>query len=145
MVKMIGAKEDREMKKIIIAMAAFAAAFTMASCNKELVEPENNPTEGNCIITASTESTLTKTSLEGDDTEGYEVVWSEGDSFKIGDNIFTLTAGEGTTNGTFEGTAPLDGTYDVYYKVVGDENHEDYLPTDPVPAALRRMRTSTPS
>ena len=103
------------MKKIIIAMAAIAAAFTMASCNKQLVEPENNPIDGNCIITASTESSLTKTALKGDDEKGYEVVWSEGDSFKIGDNTFTLTAGEGTTNGSFEGTAPLDGTYDVYY------------------------------
>ena len=103
------------MKKIIIAMAAIAAAFTMASCNKELVEPENNPTQGNCIITASTESNLTKTSLSGDDTNGYEVVWSEGDSFVIGGNTFTLTAGEGTINGTFEGNAPADNKYTVYY------------------------------
>ena len=50
----------------------------MASCNKEqLIEPEKNaaPIEGNCIVTASTENNLTKTSLEGDDENGYDVVW----------------------------------------------------------------------
>lgn len=95
------------MKKIIIAMAAIAAAFTTASCSKEqLAEAENNPTEGNCIITASTESNLTKTSLEGDDENGYEVVWSEGDTFKLGGNTFTLINGAGTTSGTFQGNVP---------------------------------------
>lgn len=110
------------MKKIIIAMAAIAAAFTMASCNKELAEPKNNPAEGNCIITASTESSLTKTSLDGNDKDGYNVVWSEGDSFVIGDKTFTLTAGEGTTNGTFKGDAPADNEYKVYYPSSYDGN-----------------------
>lgn len=104
------------MKKIIITMAAIAAAFTIASCNKELVETENNPTEGNCIITASTESNITKTSLSGDDTKGYDVVWSEGDSFKIGEETFTLIEGEGTTAGKFQGTLPEgDGPFTAYY------------------------------
>ena len=77
---MIGSKEGRTMKKIIITLAAVAAAFTMASCNKEqLVEQGENTALGNCIITASTESNLTKTSLYGNDTDGYEVVWSEGE------------------------------------------------------------------
>lgn len=103
------------MKKIIIILAAIATVFTMASCNKDFVEPGNNIPEGNCIITASTESSLTKTTLSGDDASGYEVVWSEDDSFKIGGNTFSLTDGVNTTSGTFEGTAPADGTYTVYY------------------------------
>lgn len=107
------------MKKIIIAMAAIAAAFTMASCNKEqLVEPEKDitPTEGNCIITASTESSLTKTSLMGNDTDGYEVVWSEGDTFKLRGETFTLIKGAGTTSGTFQGNAPaMNGTHTAFY------------------------------
>ena len=111
----IGSKEDNAMKKIIIILAAIATVFTMASCNKDLVEPGNNIPEGNCIITASTESSLTKTTLSGDDASGYEVVWSEDDSFKIGGNTFSLTDGVNTTSGTFEGTAPADGTYTVYY------------------------------
>ena len=95
------------MKKIIIAMAALAAVFTMASCNKEqLVEQEENTALGNCIITASTENNLTKTSLEGDDENGYEVVWSEDDTFNLGGNTFTLIDGAGTTSGTFQGNVP---------------------------------------
>lgn len=115
--KMTGSKEDGDMKKTIMAMAAIAAAFTMASCNKEqLAESEGTPVVGNDIITAYTESTLTKTSLDGDDTNGYDVVWSEGDKIKIGDNEFTLIEGSGTANGKFQGNLPTeDCTYTVYY------------------------------
>ena len=113
------------MKRIIVAMAAIVAAFTMASCNKELVEPENNPTEGNCIITASTESNLTKTSLDGDDTNGYDVVWSEDDQIKLGGNTFTLIEGANTTTGKFQGTLPEgDGPFDAYYPA--DYNGTDW-------------------
>lgn len=102
------------MKKIII--AAMAAAFTMISCNKEqLVESGNNTTGDECIITAYTEDNLTKTSLSGDDSKGYDVVWSKGDKISIGDNIFELTEGEGTTKGKFRGTLPADGTYTAHY------------------------------
>lgn len=107
------------MKKIIIAMAAIAAAFTMASCNKEqLVEQEEDSTviEGNCIIIASTESSLTKTSLSGNDTDGYEVFWSEDDTFNLGGNTFTLIDGAGTTSGTFQGNVPgINGWKNAYY------------------------------
>ena len=107
------------MKKIIIAMAAIAAAFTMASCNKEqLIEPEKNaaPIEGNCIVTASTENNLTKTSLEGDDENGYDVVWSDGDTFILSGNTFTLTKGAGTASGTFQGNVPaMNAWHTAYY------------------------------
>lgn len=73
------------MKKFIIAMAAIVAAFTMASCNKELVNSNENPTVGKSVITASIENDLTKAFLEGDDTKGYEVYWSEGDKFVVFD------------------------------------------------------------
>ncbi len=100
------------MKKIIMAMAAVAAAFTMASCNKEpFVEQEENTALGNCIITASTENNLTKTSLEGDDENGYEVVWSEGDTFKLRGETFTLIKGAGTTSGTFQGNISLQNGF----------------------------------
>ena len=75
------------MKKIIIAMAAIAAAFTMASCNKEQpVSPNENPTVGKSVITASIENDVTKTTLEGNDTDGYKVLWSAGDQLLVGDN-----------------------------------------------------------
>ena len=74
------------MKKIIIAMAAIAAAFTMASCNKEQpVSPNDNPTTGKSVITASIENDITKTTLEGNDDEGYKVFWSEGDNLFVCD------------------------------------------------------------
>ena len=72
------------MKKIIIAMAAIAAAFTVASCNKELVNPNENPTVGKSVITASIENDATKTALTPDE-EGYKVVWKEGDKIYVGD------------------------------------------------------------
>ena len=78
------------MKKIIIAMAAVAAAFTMASCNKEqTVSPDENPTVGKSVITASIENGLTKAHLDanGDDTDGYKVFWSEGDDLIVGGGL----------------------------------------------------------
>lgn len=97
-------------------MAALTVAFTMASCNKEqLIESGDNINGGDCIITAYTEDNITKTSLSGDDSKGYDVVWSKGDKIKIGNNIFELTEGEGTTKGTFRGTIPEDGTYTACY------------------------------
>ncbi len=105
------------MKKIIAAIAAIAVAFTMASCEKEqLVEPGCDITGGNCVITAYTESNIPKTSLSGNDSNGYDVIWSKGDKITIGGNIFELTTGDGTTKGTFRGTLPKDGTsYTAYY------------------------------
>lgn len=74
------------MKKIIIVMAAIAAAFTMASCNKEQpVSPNDNLTTGKSVITASIENDITKTTLEGNDDEGYKVFWSEGDNLFVCD------------------------------------------------------------
>ncbi len=104
------------MKKIIITLAAIAAAFSMVSCNKETATPEGNPAIGTkAVIFASTEEGMTRTALSGNDTDGYEVVWSTDDSFKIGEETFTLTEGEGTTSGKFEGTVPSNGDYTVYY------------------------------
>lgn len=145
------------MKKIIIAMAAVAAAFTMASCNKEqLVEPEKDitPTEGNYIVTASTEGALTKTALNGNDTEGYDVFWSEGDSFKIidrlGDKVFTLIKGAGTTVGSFTGDVPsINGDYTAYYPASYDGSNwpvkQSYtegngIPYSPMKANVSCMR-----
>ena len=126
------------MKKIIIAMAAIAAAFTMASCNKELVNPNENPTVGKSVITATIENDLTKAYLDanGNDTDGYKVLWSAGDKLFVGsqDEIwyaeYTLDeASAGSSNGTFcwkEGAIfhsktysmpefEVDGRYSAYY------------------------------
>lgn len=112
------------MKKIIIAMAA-VAAFTTVSCNKELIDKEDaNATaiQGK-YLTASTESNLTKTALSGNDTDGYDVVWSEGDEITVGGyggNLFGLYEGAGKTSATFflKGNNNLtDGEYDSFYRM----------------------------
>ena len=104
------------MKKIIITLAAIAAAFSMVSCDKETSTPEGNPAIGaKTVIFASTENRMTKTALDGNDSEGYKIVWSAGDSFTIGGETFTLSGEAGKTSGTFEGTVPADGDYTVYY------------------------------
>lgn len=112
------------MKKIIIAMAA-VAAFTTVSCNKELIDKEDaNATaiQGK-YLTASTESNLTKTALSGNDTDGYDVVWSEGDEITVGGysaNLYRLYEGAGKTSATFllNGNNKLkDGEYDSFYRM----------------------------
>lgn len=93
------------MKKIIFAITAFAAMFSIVSCEKE---PETTVSNGTTILYASTESGLTKAALSGNDTEGYDVVWSEGDVIVFTNTDesknynFTLTSGAGTTSGVFE-------------------------------------------
>ncbi|MCQ2138000.1 MAG: fibrobacter succinogenes major paralogous domain-containing protein [Bacteroidales bacterium] len=100
------------MKKIINTFAAFAVAFTMVSCDKENATSE---TSRMAVIFASTENGITRTALDGNDTDGYDVVWSADDSFVIGNKTFTLTEGEDATSGKFEGVIPDDGNYTVYY------------------------------
>lgn len=67
------------------------------------------------IIACTESSDTTKTALLGDDANGYDVVWSEGDEIKIGSETFTLASGAGTTRGTFTGPALSDGSYQAYY------------------------------
>lgn len=101
------------MKKIITIAAAIAAMFTVISCEKEIVSAET--TDAKTVICANIEDELTKTELNGNDAEGYDVVWSEGDVITVGGEEFTLIKGEGTTKGTFEGPQLADGTYDAFY------------------------------
>lgn len=98
------------MKKIIKTMAVMAAAFAIASCSREqLVETDVNATAGESVITASIDNDLTKTTLSGDDTAGYEVFWSEGDKLFVSDAniecwaaVYTLDrSSAGSSNGLF--------------------------------------------
>ena len=74
------------MKETIIAMAAIAAAFTMASCNGLSLESEDSPTAGRSVVTATIGNSLTRTALSGNDTVGYKVVWT------VGDKLFVIEA-----------------------------------------------------
>lgn len=119
MKKKIGNKENNamNMNKIIITFAAMAAAFSVVSCSKDVATVEE---DGTVVITAIIENDATKTTLSGSDAEGYDVVWTKGDSFKIGEANFTLSEGEGTTCGKFScSTSQLkklkNGTFTVYF------------------------------
>lgn len=114
MVTMIGSREGSAMKKITIAFAAIAASFSIVSCNKEQPIVPEDSTNGPDMIIASTEP-ATRTALSGNDTDGYNVVWSEGDTFTLDGNTFTLSEGATTTKGKFTGTIPSDGSYTAYY------------------------------
>ncbi len=93
-------------------MNIFAAALVMlaaVSCEKNEVLPDNN-SEGKVVtLKASINNGGTKASLGAKSGETYPVFWSEGDDIAVAQYVdgdvrvyrFTLTAGEGTPNGTF--------------------------------------------
>lgn len=94
-----------------------AVAFGFTACSNE-DEAVNNAKKGKATVVAFTENE-TRTALSGSDTEGYQVVWSEGDKITIDGNVFTLTEGVNKTAAKFTGTAPGEGTYDALYGIDG--------------------------
>ena len=111
------------MRKYAFTLMALAAMFGLSSCDKELVPAEDfNNNNKKYVIYASTEDSRTKTSISGNDAEGYQVFWSEGDHFYVYElttvtdwqthfpkqmfqrveGAFNLISGAGTTRGTFE-------------------------------------------
>ena len=104
------------MKKLFVsalAMLAVALGFTACSSDEEFAE---SPAQGQKVtICATTEEPAAQRTALG---EQGQVLWSEGDKINVGGNVFTLTSGAGTTNGTFDGIASLkDKFYNVYYPV----------------------------
>lgn len=110
------------MKKIFFYISAAILVLCMAACSKET--PATPETGRQMAIVANIEDALnTKASLDGNDTEGYQVLWSEGDQINIHGEIdgkqetftYTLTKGAGTTSGVFEGPELPDGEYTAGY------------------------------
>ena len=125
------------MKKILFTISMLAVALGFTACSSEddiLVNENQNP--GKMIITAYTESKASsRTALDGDDENGYDVVWSEGDQFyayktvTVGqfpnntlmfqrvEGAFNLISEAGKTNGTFEkeGDALPNFGYHAFY------------------------------
>lgn len=103
-------------------MAAIAAALLAVSCNKE----QNTPDEPQQIvageqitITASIPAELSKVDLAYTGS-ALQPTWATGDKIRVADHSnasnyqdFTLSAGEGTQNGTFTGTAVSATSYDI--------------------------------
>lgn len=111
------------MKKLsVLAMAM----IVMASCAKENVQPNNEPTGEKALLEIGLAST--KTQLGKEDNGFFPIVWSEGDEIAVIENmgvegkqnvsVYSLREGAGTANGVFEkvsgGPAPKE-IKDVIY------------------------------
>lgn len=104
-------------------------ALGIIACSREelpVTDQNDQSASGQTTMTiiASTESSnATRTALSGNDTDGYDVVWSEGDEITVGGyggNLFGLYEGAGKTSATFflKGNNNLtDGEYDSFYRM----------------------------
>lgn len=110
------------MKKLsVLAMAM----IVMASCAKENVQPNNEPTGEKALLEIGLAST--KTQLGKEDNGFFPIVWSEGDEIAVIENmgvegqtvsVYRLKEGAGTANGVFElveGSPKVTNNVDVVY------------------------------
>lgn len=111
------------MKKLsVLAMAM----IVMASCAKENVQPNNEPTGEKALLEIGLAST--KAQLGKEDNGFFPIVWSEGDEIAVIENmgvegkqnvsVYSLREGAGTANGVFElvdGSPKVTNNVDVVY------------------------------
>ena len=111
------------MKKLsVLAMAM----IVMASCAKENVQPNNEPTGEKALLEIGLAST--KTQLGKEDNGFFPIVWSESDEIAVIENmgvegkqnvsVYSLREGAGTANGVFElvdGSPKATNNVDVVY------------------------------
>lgn len=137
------------MKRSLLLLAALVV-FAFASCQKMTDEPLAIAGGDGDIFEATTESSLTKTALMGNDTEGYDVVWSSGDEITIGGYagcLYRLLSGAGTTSATFSnisGKTLADGEYDSYYRMYSNTlpQEQKYYPDGKIPYAPMHARVT---
>lgn len=102
------------------------AMIVMASCAKENVQPNNEPTEEKALLEIGLAST--KTQLGKEYNGFFPIVWSEGDEIAVIENmgvegkqnvsVYSLREGAGTANGVFElvdGSPKVTNNVDVVY------------------------------
>ena len=125
------------MKKLsVLAMAM----IVMASCTKENVQPNNEPTGEKALLEIGLASTKTQLGTEDKVNNLFPIVWSEGDEIAVIENmgvegqnvsVYRLRQGAGTANGVFElleGSPKVTNNVDVVYpasavkgnKLIGD-------------------------
>lgn len=114
------------MKKILYSVFSAVALLSIAACSNNDDELDGglnmggtpNPNVPTTIIATTESSATTRTALQGDDANGYDVVWSEGDKITLqgSDNPtvyasvdYALQEGAGTTEGKF---APVASAVD---------------------------------
>ena len=104
------------------------AMIVMASCAKENVQPNNEPTGEKALLEIGLASTKTQLGEEDKVNNLFPIVWSDGDEIAVIENmgiegkqnvlVYKLLKGAGTANGTFEkvsgGPAPKE-IKDVIY------------------------------
>ena len=109
---------------IVMALGAIACSREELPSTDRNAQPSLE--QSTMTIIACTESSNdTKTALIGNDTDGYDVVWSEGDEIMVGGfggNLFRLYEGAGKTSATFlytgTGSCSLaDDEYDTFYRM----------------------------
>ena len=111
------------MKKLLVLAMAM---IVMASCAKENVQPNNDPTGEKALLEIGLAST--KTQLGKEDNGFFPIVWSEGDEIAVIENmgvegkqnvsVYSLREGAGTANGVFElvdGSPKVTNNVDVVY------------------------------
>lgn len=111
------------MKKLLVLAMAM---IVMASCAKENVQPNNEPTGEKALLEIGLAST--KTQLGKEYNGFFPIVWSEGDEIAVIENmgvegkqnvsVYSLREGAGTANGVFElvdGSPKATNNVDVVY------------------------------
>lgn len=110
------------MKKLsVLAMTM----IVMASCAKENVQPNNEPTGEKALLEIGLASTKTQLGEEDKVNKLFPIVWSDGDEIAVIENmgvegkqnvsVYSLREGAGTANGVFE---HISG--DAFPKVITD-------------------------
>ena len=113
------------MKKLsVLAMAM----IVMASCAKENVQPNNEPTGEKALLEIGLASTKTQLGTEDKVNKLFPILWSEGDEIAVIENmgvegkqnvsVYSLRKGAGTANGVFElveGSPKVTNNVDVVY------------------------------
>lgn len=101
------------------------AMLVMASCAKENVQPNNEPTGEKALLDIGLASTKTQLGEEDKANKLFPIVWSDGDEIAVIENmgvkgkqnvsVYRLKEGAGTANGVFEHVSG-----DAFPKVIND-------------------------
>ena len=101
------------------------AMIVMASCAKENVQPNNEPTGEKALLEIGLASTKTQLGIEDKVNKLFPIVWSDGDEIAVIENmgvegkqnvsVYRLKDGAGTANGVFEHVSG-----DAFPKVIND-------------------------
>lgn len=101
------------------------AMIVMASCAKENVQPNNEPTGEKALLEIGLSSTKTQLGTEDKVNKLFPIVWSDGDEIAVIENmgvegkqnvsVYHLKEGAGTANGVFEHVSG-----DAFPKVIND-------------------------